>query len=60
KTNNIGEVIVDNNQMTSLPGLYAAGDITEQPFKQIIIATAEGAKAALAINQYINQNYKGE
>ncbi|MFO7969536.1 MAG: FAD-dependent oxidoreductase [Candidatus Izemoplasmatales bacterium] len=60
KTNQKGEVIVDNNQMTSLPGMFASGDITEQPFKQIIIATAEGAKAALAVNQYLNQNYKGE
>ncbi|MCF7924617.1 MAG: FAD-dependent oxidoreductase [Candidatus Izimaplasma sp.] len=60
KTNEQNEVIVDKNQMTSIPGLYAAGDITEQPFKQIIIATAEGAKAALAINLYLNQNYKGE
>jgi NADH-dependent peroxiredoxin subunit F len=53
------EVIVDENQMTSLPGLYAAGDVTNQPFKQIIISTAEGAKAALAINQYLNHTYKG-
>ncbi|QWC00307.1 FAD-dependent oxidoreductase [Mycoplasmatota bacterium] len=59
-TNERGEVKVDLNQMTSIPGLYAAGDITEQPFKQIIISAAEGAKAALAVNQYLNQNYKGE
>jgi len=55
RTNERNEVIVDNNQMTSIPGLYAAGDVTEQPFKQIIISTAEGAKAALAVNQYLNQ-----
>ncbi len=53
--NNQGEIIVDENQMTSLEGLYAAGDVTAQPQKQIIIAAAEGAKAALAINQYLNQ-----
>lgn len=52
--NERNEVIVDVNQMTSLEGLYAAGDITSQPFKQIIISTAEGAKAALAATQYIN------
>jgi thioredoxin-disulfide reductase len=54
------EIVVDHNQMTSLEGLYAAGDVTSQPHKQIIISAAEGAKAALAANQYLNQNYKGE
>ena len=48
------EVIVDRKQQTSLPGLYAAGDVTDTPYKQIIVATAEGAKAALAANEYIN------
>jgi len=60
ETNASGEVLVDAHQMTSLPGLFAAGDVTEQPFKQIVIAVAEGAKAALAISQYLKQNYKGE
>ena len=49
------EVIVNDMQETSCEGLYAAGDVTNQPFKQIIIATAEGAKAALAMNQYLNK-----
>lgn len=57
-TNQNQEVLVNSDQSTSLPGLYAAGDITANPHKQIIIATAEGAKAALAANQYINQSYK--
>lgn len=48
------EVIVDRKQQTCLPGLYAAGDVTDTPYKQIIVATAEGAKAALAANEYIN------
>lgn len=56
--NDHNEVIVDHNQMTSLPGLFAAGDVTMQPFKQIIIAAAEGAKAALAASQYINNQSK--
>lgn len=58
--NDAGEIIVDSNQMTSLPGMFAAGDVTEQPYKQIIISAAEGAKAALAISQYLNHTYKGE
>ncbi len=60
ETNEREEIKVDLNQMTSVPGLFAAGDVTEQPFKQIIISAAEGAKAALAVNQYLIQIYKGE
>ena len=50
------EVIVSRKQETSLPGLFAAGDVTDTPYKQIIVATAEGAKAALAANEYINSH----
>ncbi len=42
-----GEIIVDPRGQTSLPGVFAAGDVTTVPFKQIIIATGDGAKAAL-------------
>jgi NADH-dependent peroxiredoxin subunit F len=59
KTNDRDEIMVDENQMTSCPGLFAAGDVTQQPYKQIIISAAEGAKAALAINSYLNHTYKG-
>lgn len=52
--NEQGEVIVNNRQETSLKGLYAAGDVTTQVDKQIIISAAEGAKAALAATNYIN------
>ena len=43
-----GEIIIDARCGTSLPGIYAAGDVTTVPFKQIIIATGEGSKAALS------------
>nr|WP_245214340.1 alkyl hydroperoxide reductase subunit F [Pararoseomonas indoligenes] len=43
-----GEIIVDAHGQTSLPGVFAAGDCTTTPFKQIIIAAGEGAKAALS------------
>jgi len=43
-----GEIVVDARGQTSLPGVFAAGDVTTVPFKQIIIATGDGAKAALA------------
>lgn len=45
---NFGEVIVDHKGHTSEPGIYAAGDVTTTPYKQIIISMGEGAKAALA------------
>ena len=50
-----GHVLVDPHQRTSLPGLYAAGDVCESPYKQITIAIAQGATAALAASEYINQ-----
>ena len=43
-----GEIIVDAKGATSLPGIFAAGDATTVPYKQIIIAAGEGAKAALS------------
>lgn len=43
-----GEIEVDSRGQTSLPGVFAAGDCTTVPFKQIIIAMGEGAKASLA------------
>ena len=42
-----GEIIVDAKGATNLPGVYAAGDVTTVPFKQIVIAVGDGAKAAL-------------
>jgi alkyl hydroperoxide reductase subunit F len=43
-----GEIIVDARCATSVPGIYAAGDVTTVPYKQIVIAAGEGAKAALS------------
>ncbi|MBD5805416.1 NADH dehydrogenase [Azoarcus sp. Aa7] len=43
-----GEIVVDARGQTSVPGLFAAGDCTTVPFKQIVIAMGEGAKASLA------------
>jgi alkyl hydroperoxide reductase subunit F len=42
-----GEIVVDEKGRTSVPGVFAAGDATTVPFKQIIIAAGDGAKAAL-------------
>jgi alkyl hydroperoxide reductase subunit F len=43
-----GEIIIDAHCATSTPGVFAAGDATTVPFKQIVIAAGEGSKAALA------------
>lgn len=45
---NRGEIIVDDRGQTSVPGVFAAGDCTTVPYKQIIIAMGDGAKASLA------------
>ena len=49
KLTTTGEIIIDDKGRTSEPGIYAAGDVTTVPYKQIIIAMGEGAKAALAV-----------
>jgi len=43
-----GEIIIDQRGETSIPGIFAAGDVTTVPFKQIVIAVGEGAKASLS------------
>jgi alkyl hydroperoxide reductase subunit F len=47
ETTKFGEIVIDNKGRTTEPGIYAAGDVTTVPYKQIIIAMGEGAKAAL-------------
>ncbi|ROZ66564.1 alkyl hydroperoxide reductase subunit F [Ramlibacter sp. WS9] len=51
-----GEIIVDAKGQTSLPGVFAAGDVTTVPFKQIIIAAGDGAKAALGAFDHLMRN----
>ncbi|MCX6128990.1 MAG: alkyl hydroperoxide reductase subunit F [Proteobacteria bacterium] len=46
--NRSGEIIIDDKGRTSEPGIYAAGDVTTVPYKQIVIAIGEGAKVALS------------
>lgn len=48
EVNKAGEIVVDARGRTSRPGIYAAGDVTTIPFKQIVIAMGDGAKTALA------------
>ena len=50
---NRGEIEIDAHLATSLPGVFAAGDVTTVPFKQIVIAMGEGSKAALSAFDYL-------
>lgn len=54
--NGLGEIIIDSKtNMTKTPGLFAAGDVTDVPYKQIVIACGEGAKAALSAYYYLSK-----
>ncbi|MES2741264.1 MAG: alkyl hydroperoxide reductase subunit F [Pseudomonadota bacterium] len=48
-----GEIEIDARGQTSIPGVFAAGDVTTVPFKQIVIAVGEGAKAALSAFEHL-------
>jgi alkyl hydroperoxide reductase subunit F len=58
KLNKWREVPVNRSSQTELPGLYAAGDVTDVPEKQIIVAAGEGAKAALQAHRYLQRLVK--
>lgn len=53
KLNEKGEVIIDDLAKTSMDGIFAAGDITQIPYKQAVVAAADGVKAALSAYNYI-------
>ncbi len=61
RKNKWGEIMIyrstktPEENMTSIPGIFAAGDVTDIPAKQIVVAAGEGAKAALAAFDYINR-----
>ncbi|RNB61654.1 alkyl hydroperoxide reductase subunit F [Brevibacillus gelatini] len=54
--NKMGEIIVDKHGATSVPGVFAAGDCTNSPYKQIIISMGSGATAALGAFDYLIRN----
>ena len=51
-----GEIEIDNRGQTSIPGVFAAGDVTTVPYKQIVIAMGEGSRAALSAFDYLIRN----
>jgi alkyl hydroperoxide reductase subunit F len=56
KLNEWGEVPIEKDQSTDIPGFFAAGDVTDVSEKQISIAVGDGAKAALAAYKYLVEN----
>ena len=50
-----GYVVTDQRMMSSIPGLFAAGDVRASPFRQLVVAAAEGAIAAHVAGQYIDE-----
>ena len=53
--NEYGEIKITKENETSLKGIFAAGDVTDVPVKQIIVAAGEGAKAALSAAEYLSR-----
>lgn len=51
-----GEIATDEEGRTSLPGVFAAGDVTDVPYKQIVVAMGEGSKAGLSAFDYLIRN----
>jgi thioredoxin-disulfide reductase len=54
RKNDSGEIMVNAGCETNIPGLFAAGDVTDVPEKQIIVAAGEGCKAALSAFRYLS------
>lgn len=59
-TTDSGEVKVDCANLTNIPGLFAAGDVTNVPGKQVVIAAGEGAKASLSAYNYVLHTFPNE
>jgi len=55
--NKVGEIKINHmNSETNVPGVYAAGDVTDKPFKQLITGVADGCTAAYSAYEYIKKN----
>jgi thioredoxin-disulfide reductase len=54
KLDESNHIIINQNCETSYPGIFAAGDVTSIPFKQIIVAAGEGAKTGLSVYNYLH------
>ena len=54
--NQYGEIITNKKLQTNIPGVFAAGDCLEKPYRQVTTAVSDGTIAALAAMEYINEN----
>jgi alkyl hydroperoxide reductase subunit F len=54
--NAAGEIKINGSNETNIPGVFAAGDVTDVPEKQIIIAAGEGSKACLSAFKYLSRS----
>lgn len=59
KLNRFGEIEIDARGATSVPGVFAAGDVTTVPFKQIVISMGAGATASLAAFDHLIRTSEG-
>ena len=57
ETNKFGEIIINEKNMTNIKGIFAAGDVSTVPQKQVVISVGEGAKAALGAFEYLIKEY---
>jgi NADH-dependent peroxiredoxin subunit F len=55
KTNHFGEIVIDSRCQTNVEGIFAAGDVTDVPYKQIVISVGEGAKAGISVADYLKK-----
>ena len=55
ETNRFGEILIDSKCRTNIEGIFAAGDVTDTPFKQIVISVGEGAKAGISVADYLKK-----
>ena len=53
--NSLNEIVINRRCETNIPGLYAAGDVTDTPFRQIVIAAGEGSKTALRVAEHLSK-----
>lgn len=56
--NPYGEIVINSSNETAIPGIFAAGDVTNIPEKQIVVAAGEGAKASLQAHRYLQRLIK--
>lgn len=60
ETTPYGEIVIDEKCRTSVPGIFAAGDVTTVPYKQIVISMGEGSKASLSAFEYLLTEFQDD